>query len=189
MAVELLGTRISAFAVLGSIRDSTRRISELVDAVKSYSFMDQAPMQEVNVHDGLESTLTMLRHKLRNAELVREYAPALPRICAHGSELNQVWTNLIDNAIYAVGGKGRITVRTSAQGEFVKVEISDNGPGIPAEAQSHLFEPFFTTKGVGTGTGLGLIICHRIVTDRHSGKIGFETRPGETTFWVLLPIA
>jgi signal transduction histidine kinase len=150
--------------------------------------MDQSPMQEVDIHEGLESTLTMLGHKLKNVTLVRAYDRSTPRIMAYGSELNQVWTNLIDNAVHAVNGTGKICVGTFLEGDQVMVEIVDDGPGIPPEVQSHLFEPFFTTKPIGSGTGLGLIICNRIVADRHGGEIEFESRPGETRFKVRLPL-
>jgi signal transduction histidine kinase len=145
-------------------------------------------MQEVDVHDGIESTLTMLGHKLKNVTVKRAFDRSIPRIMAYGSELNQVWTNLIDNAIDAVQGTGKICVGTSREDDQVVVEIVDNGAGIPKEAQARMFEPFFTTKSVGKGTGLGLIISNRIVGDRHGGEIEFESRPGETRFKVRLPI-
>jgi len=150
--------------------------------------MDQSPVQEVDIHEGIESTLTMLGHKLKNVTLVRAFDRSLPRIPAYGSELNQVWTNLIDNAIAAVNGTGKICVGTSLEHDQVVVEIVDNGPGIPPETQARMFEPFFTTKSVGTGTGLGLVISNRIVGDRHGGEIEFESKPGETRFKVRLPI-
>jgi signal transduction histidine kinase len=150
--------------------------------------MDQSPMQEVDIHEGIESTLTMLGHKLKNVTLVRAFDRTLPRIMAYGSELNQVWTNLIDNAIHAVNGTGKICVGTCREGEQLVVEIVDFGAGIPPEVQSHMFEPFFTTKPVGSGTGLGLIISNRIVADRHGGEIEFESKPGKTCFKVRLPI-
>jgi signal transduction histidine kinase len=130
----------------------------------------------------------MLGHKLKNVTLVRAFDRSVPHIMAYGSELNQVWTNLIDNAIHAVKGAGKICVGTSREDDQLVVEIVDDGPGIPVEVQSHLFEPFFTTKGVGAGTGLGLVISNRIVGDRHGGEIEFESRPGETRFKVRLPI-
>ena len=146
-------------------------------------------MQEVDIHDGLESTLTMLGHKLKNVTLIRAYDRSAPRIMAYGSELNQVWTNLIDNAIDAVNGNGKICVGTCVEDNQLIVEIVDNGSGILPEVQSHMFETFFTTKSVGTGTGLGLIISNRIVADRHGGEIEFESRPGETRFKVRLRLA
>jgi len=150
--------------------------------------MDQSPMQEVDIHEGIESTLTMLGHKLKNVTVVRAFDRSLPRIMAYGSELNQVWTNLIDNAIHAVNGAGKICIGTSLEDNQIVVEVVDNGPGIPADIQPHLFEPFFTTKPVGTGTGLGLVISNRIVGDRHGGEIEFDSKPGETRFKVRLPL-
>ena len=186
-AIQWLAANLTTRDLLKSISHSTERISELVRAVKSYSFMDQAPWQEIDVHEGIENTLTILGHKLRNVTVSRDFDRTLPRLYAYGGELNQVWTNLIDNAIYAVGGTGRIDVRTRRDGEFFLVEIADNGSGIPAEARPHIFTvPFFTTKG-GSGTGLGLVISHRIVVERHHGKIDFSTGPDGTQFNVRLP--
>jgi signal transduction histidine kinase len=186
-AIRWLAANLTTRDLLKSISHSTERISELVRAVKSYSFMDQAPWQEIDVHEGIENTLIILGHKLRNVTVTRDFDRTLPRLCAYGGELNQVWTNLIDNAIYAVGGTGRIDVRTRRDGEFFLVEIADNGSGIPAEARPHIFAvPFFTTKG-GSGTGLGLVISHRIVVERHNGKIDFSTGPDGTQFNVRLP--
>jgi signal transduction histidine kinase len=188
-SVSWLEARLSLKLLLGEIDQSTGRIAELVKAVKSYSYMDQSPMQKVDVHEGIESTLTMLGHKLKNVTVVRAYDRAIPPIMAYGSELNQVWTNLIDNAIDAVSGKGKICVGTCLEHNQLVVEIVDNGPGIPPEVQAHLFEPFYTTKPVGSGTGLGLIISNRIVADRHGGEIEFESKPGETRFKVRLPVS
>jgi signal transduction histidine kinase len=188
-ALGWLEARLSLKSLISQVEQSTARISELVQAVKSYSYMDQSPMQEVDIHDGLESTLTMLGHKLKNVTLIRAYDRSAPRIMAYGSELNQVWTNLIDNAIHAVNGAGKICIGTCVEDDQLVVEIVDNGPGIPPEVQPHLFEPFFTTKPVGTGTGLGLIISNRIVADRHGGEIEFESHPGETRFKVRLRLA
>jgi signal transduction histidine kinase len=186
-AIHWLAANVTTRDLLKSITHSTERISELVRAVKSYSFMDQAPWQEIDVHEGIENTLIILGHKLRNVTVTRDFDRTLPRLCAYGGELNQVWTNLIDNAIYAVGGTGRIDIRTRRHGEFFLVEIADNGGGIPPEAQPHIFfVPFFTTKG-GSGTGLGLVISHRIVVERHQGKIDFSTGPHGTQFNVRLP--
>jgi signal transduction histidine kinase len=150
--------------------------------------MDESPMQEIDVHEGIENTLIMLGHKLKNVKVVRSFDRSAPRILAYGSELNQVWTNLIDNAIDAVDGSGRICVGTFVEDNQLVVEIVDNGRGIPPEIQSRMFEPFFTTKGVGSGTGLGLIISNRIVANRHGGEIEFESKPGETRFKVRLPL-
>ena len=178
--------------LLYEIKISTTRISELVSAVKSYSYMDQAPLQEVDIHNGLESTLTMLQHKLKESDItiIRHYDFNLPHINAIGNELNQVWTNLIDNAIDAIGKHGTITIRTKKEGNSqILVEVVDNGSkGIPKEAQSRIFEPFFTTKEPGKGTGLGLSISHRIITQTHKGDINFSSIPGQTSFQIRLPI-
>ncbi len=176
--------------LLREIEDGSVRISELVKAIKSYSHMDKAPLQEVDIREGLESTLTMLGHKLKKGDVTvgRNYAEQLPKVCAHGSELNQVWTNLLDNAIDAVNGEGRIEVRTERENGRILVEISDTGPGIPEKAQGKIFEPFFTTKDVGKGTGLGLDIVRRIVSEKHHGNIRFDTGPDGTTFQIRLPI-
>jgi signal transduction histidine kinase len=187
-ALGWLEARLSLKSLVGEIEQSTGRIAELVKAVKSYSYMDQSPMQEVDIHEGIESTLTMLGHKLKNVTLIRAFDRSVPRIMAYGSELNQVWTNLIDNAIAAVNGTGKICVGTSLEDNQLVVEIVDNGAGIPPAVQSRMFEPFFTTKSVGTGTGLGLVISNRIVGDRHGGEIEFESHPGETRFKVRLPL-
>jgi signal transduction histidine kinase len=187
-ALNWLEARLNVKLLLKLVDQSTRRVAELVKAVKSYTYMDQSPMQELDVHEGLESTLTMLGHKLKNVTLVRAYDHSVPRIMAHGGELNQVWTNLIDNAIDAVKGAGKICVGTFVEGNQLVVEIVDDGSGIPPEIQPRIFEPFFTTKSVGSGTGLGLIISNRIVADRHGGEIEFESHPGETRFKVRLPV-
>ena len=170
------------------VERSTGRIAELVNAVKAYSYEGQAPVQEVEIHEGLESTLAILSHKLKGITLIREYDRSLPRIPAYGTELNQVWTNLIDNAIDAVNGQGEIRIRTKRDDDHLLVEIHDNGAGIPEDVREHLFEPFFTTKGVGKGTGLGLIISYRIVADRHHGELEFESKPGHTVFLARLPM-
>ena len=183
-------TRIDG--LLYEIKTSTARISELVSAVKSYSYMDQAPLQDVDIHSGIESTLTMLQHRLKEADttIIREYDSNLPHINAIGNELNQVWTNLIDNAIDGIGKHGTITIRTKNEGNRqILVEVVDNGSqGIPKEVQSRIFEPFFTTKEPGKGTGLGLSISHRIITQTHKGDISFSSRPGQTRFQIRLPI-
>ena len=187
-ALGWLEARLNLKLLLNQVDQSTGRIAELVKAIKSYSYMDQSPMQEVDIHEGIENTLTILGHKLKNVTLVRAFDRSVPHIMAYGSELNQVWTNLIDNAIHAVNGTGKICVGTSLEDNQILVEIVDNGAGIPPEVQTHLFEPFFTTKAIGTGTGLGLVISNRIVADRHGGEIEFESRPGETRFKVRLPV-
>jgi signal transduction histidine kinase len=175
--------------LLEEIEHSTDRISTLVQAVKDYSYMDQAPLQEIDIHEGLESTLTILNHKLKQGVVVkREYDCDTPRISVYGSELNQVWTNLIDNAIDAMNGQGEICIRTVCENDFLLVEIADNGPGIPPEIQCHIFEPFFTTKGVGQGTGLGLHIAYRVIVGQHLGDISVFSQPGKTKFQVRLPM-
>ena len=174
------------------IKSSTTRISELISAVKSYSYMDQAPLQDVNIHDGIESTLTMLQHKLKKANItiIREYESSLPQVNAVGNELNQVWTNIIDNAIDSISNHGTILIRTKNESKgHILVEIVDSGSqGIPKDIQPRIFEPFFTTKELGKGTGLGLSISHRIIVDTHKGDIRFSSKPGETSFQVRLPI-
>ena len=175
--------------LVNTVDDTTGRISELVKAVKSYTYMDQAAQQEVDVHAGLESTLSILGHKLDTIEVERDYTSDLPKITANGGELNQVWTNLIDNAIDALGGSGKITLRTRRDGDQVVVEIADNGPGIPDDVVHRVFEPFFTTKPVGDGTGLGLDIVYRIVNRNHGGTITVTSVPGNTCFRVALPIS
>jgi signal transduction histidine kinase len=150
--------------------------------------MDQAPKQEIDIHPGIENTLIMLRHRLKEGvTVVREYDRQLPKINVHGSELNQVWTNLIGNAIDAVKGKGKLKIRTSRDTTHIVVEIIDDGPGIPPDIRTRIFEPFFTTKPIGEGTGLGLDVSRRIIKN-HSGNISFESRPGETRFIVKLPL-
>jgi len=179
----------SSYRLLDEVQSSAERISDIVKAVKTYTFLDQAPIQQIDIHEGLENTLIILRHKLKTGVNVkREYDPNLPHIEAYGSELNQVWTNIIDNAIDAMNGQGEITLRTYARNENVIVELSDNGPGIPPDVQQRIFEPFFTTKGPGTGTGLGLHIVYNIVVDKHHGQITVTSKPGETCFQVTLPI-
>jgi signal transduction histidine kinase len=184
-----LASACLAYALLDEVGQGAERISEIVKAVKSYSRLDQAPVQLVDVHEGLDNTLVILRHKLKEGvTVVREYAPDLPRIEAYASELNQVWTNLIDNAVDAMNGKGEIRIRTYAEGERVIVEITDNGPGIAPENQARIFDLFFTTKPVGEGTGIGLHITYNIIVQHHRGQIEVESEPGHTTFRVSLPI-
>ena len=186
-ALAWLGGTLDAAALLDEIEQSAGRISDLVGAVKSYTYMDQAIVQEVDIHEGLETTLTVMRHKLRDIALARDYDPDLPVIQARGSELNQVWTNLIDNAIDALEGQGQIRLITRREATFVMVEVADSGPGIPPDVLPHLFEPFFTTKEVGVGTGLGLDISYRII-QQHQGTIEAQSQPGNTRFIVRLPI-
>jgi signal transduction histidine kinase len=170
------------------IHQGARRIADIIKALKSYVYLDQAPRQKIDLHEGLENTLVILRHKLKQGiEIVREYDQAIPPLSAYGSELNQVWTNIIDNAIDALDGKGQILLRTRMQDSQVIVEIEDNGPGIPPEVQPKLFYPFFTTKPVGKGTGLGLNISYQIV-QKHGGDIRVFSHPGQTRFEIRLPL-
>ena len=188
-AVRWLAIALEVESLVGEIRSSAGRISELVGAMKDYSHLDKAPFERVDVHDGLESTLVILSHKLKEGvTVVRDYDRSLPAVCARGGELNQVWTNIIHNAVDAMGGRGTLTIRTARDHDRVLVEIRDTGPGIPPELQRRIFEPFFTTKDVGHGTGLGLDISHRIVVRRHHGDIRVESKPGDTRFSVWLPI-
>lgn len=187
-AVHWLAARLNLKLLLKQIETSSSRVSELVKAVKAYTHVDKGAKQEIDIHEGIDNTLAILGHKLKSVEVRRAYDRTLPRIIAYGGELNQVWTNLIDNAIDAVEAKGKICIGTSLDNDYVLVEIVDNGVGIPKEIQRHMFEPFFTTKGIGSGTGLGLVISHRIVADRHGGEIEFESQPGETRFKVRLPL-
>ena len=184
--------RIASLLTIAKLIDeidiSTRRISYLVQAIKEYSYMDQAAMKEVDLHQGLENTLTILNHKLKGGvTVIREYDESLPRICAYGGELNQIWTNLMANAIESMRGKGELRVRTARELDRVLVEIGDDGPGIRPEVLPHIFEPFFTTKGVGEGTGLGLDTVCRIIRNHH-GEIRVSSHPGDTRFQVLLPL-
>jgi signal transduction histidine kinase len=177
----------AVYALLDEVGKSAERISEIVKSVKAYSYLDQAPVQEVDVHEGLENTLVILRHKLKQGvSVTRDYARDLPRIEAYASELNQVWTNIVDNAIDAMNGQGELALRTYAKDDSVVVEITDNGPGIPPKIQSRIFEPFFTTKPPGVGTGLGLNISYNIV-QKHLGQIKVTSQPGATRFQVILP--
>jgi signal transduction histidine kinase len=190
-----LGPELTRFATLlemeriaGELEQSTARISDLIKAIKEYSYMDQAPLQEVDIKHSLETTLMIMHHKLkRGISVTREYAPDLPKVLAYGSELNQVWTNLIDNAADAMKDNGKLFVRAVRENEYVLVEIADNGPGIPPEIQSRIFDPFFTTRGVGEGTGLGLDLVHRIV-QKMRGFVTFKSVPGDTRFHVRVPI-
>jgi signal transduction histidine kinase len=188
IAIQWLGTSSMIVTQLYEIQNTTERISQIVRAMKSYTYLDQAPLLEVDVHEGLENTLVIMEHKLKQGVTIkREYSPDLPRIEAYASELNQVWTNIIDNAVDAMNGKGEITLRTYEEENNVIVEIMDNGPGISEDIQSRIFEPFFTTKPPGEGTGLGLHISHDIVVNRHHGLLNVESKPGETKFKIVLP--
>lgn len=181
--------QLAAAKLAAEIKTATTRISELVGAIKEYSYMDQAKVQELDVHKGLDNTLLILKYKLKKKDITvtRDYAESLPLIKAYGSELNQVWTNLIVNAVDAMSIGGKLKVRTKREPTDILVEIRDNGAGIPADARSRIFEPFFTTKAVGEGTGLGLDTVARIVR-KHRGNVRFESKPGDTCFQVRLPL-
>jgi signal transduction histidine kinase len=188
-ALVRISTSVEIAGLLNELESSTSRISDLVKAIKEYTFMDQSPVQNVDIVKTLENTLTILNHKLKKGVSVqRDYQKVPLLVNSFGSELSQVWTNIIDNAIDAMGGKGELRVRTYRQDECVVVEIGDNGPGIPPEVEPRIFEPFFTTKGVGEGTGLGLDTVQRIVK-KHRGSIQVHSKPGDTRFQVWLPLA
>ncbi|MFN2136314.1 MAG: sensor histidine kinase [Candidatus Promineifilaceae bacterium] len=188
--VAWLDSTYAIYTLLEEIGEGAGRISELVKALKSYSYLDQAPIQTINVHEGLDSTLVILRSKLKGTMTVeRQYDPDMPHIEAYGSELNQVWTNLIDNAIDAAGEDGKLFIRTSHDDRWVTVEIGDNGEGIPEPVLPHIFDPFFTTKEPGKGTGMGLNISHNIIVQQHKGRLEVESEPGNTVFTVRLPRA
>jgi len=185
--LEWVAATLSSTGLLEEVKESTRRISDLVSAVKSYAQLDRAAMQQTDLAEGLESTLVMLAHRIpADVTIVRDYGADVPRIEALAAELNQVWTNLIDNALYAMDGRGTLSVSTRIDNGEVVVEIGDTGAGMSPETQEHAFDPFYTTKGVGEGTGLGLDISRRIV-DRHKGDISVQSRPGETVLRVRLP--
>src|SRR5918995_1431924 len=189
-ALGYLQAALDVAELVDEVEGSARRISGIVQAMEGYSYMDRAPVQSVDVNGSLDDTLVVLGYKLDGVEVERDYDPDVPRITAYGGELNQVWTNLVDNAIDAVsgaGGAGRIRLRTSCERDLVLVEVSDDGPGIPQENRERIFEPFFTTKGVGGGTGLGLDVSYRIVVGRHGGGNPRLSRPRGTRFLVRLP--
>jgi signal transduction histidine kinase len=190
-ALEWVAASLTAKTLVAELHESTARISELVAAIKDYTHMDRAAVEDVDVHDGLDSTILMLKYRIKHepVTLERNYDRSLPRVTVHGSELNQVWTNLLTNALDALEGrKGKIAITTRRLGHDVVVEIADDGPGIPDDLQSRIFEPFFTTKQVGEGTGLGLDIARRIVLG-HRGMISVRSRPGSTVFSVSIPAA
>ena len=189
VVLRWLAANSSVYDLLEEVGKSAEAMSEIVKAVKTYSYLDQAPIQEVDVRESLENTLVLLRPKIKaGVSIKRDYADDVPRIEAYGSELNQVWTNIIDNAIDAMEAQGELALRTRARDSEVMVEIVDNGAGIPSELQPRIFEPFFTTKAPGVGTGLGLHIAYNIVVHKHQGQIKVESRPGETRFQVMLPV-
>ena len=175
--------------LMAEIGQGMGRITEIVKALKSYTYLDQAPIQLIDIHEGLENTLVILRSKLgEGIQVHRDYAKELPQINAFGSEVNQVWTNIIDNAIYAMDGQGELFLKTYQEDSWVVVEIKDTGSGIPQDIQSKIFDPFFTTKPPGDGAGLGLNISHNIIVQKHKGKLTVDSRPGETCFTVMLPV-
>jgi signal transduction histidine kinase len=187
-ALARIVSQVLAKKLTKEIESSTGRISELVRAIKEYSYMDQAPLQEIDLHQGIENTLVMLKYKLKHGITVeRNFGPDVPRVCAYGGELNQVWTNLIDNAADAMKNGGKLKIRTSLDENCVVIEITDTGIGIPEEIQNKIFEPFFTTKKMGEGTGLGLDTVWRIV-QKHHGNIRVESKPGNTLFQIRLPL-
>jgi signal transduction histidine kinase len=189
-ALRWVAASLTARTLAAELKESTERMSALVGAVKRYAYMGRGELVEADVHEGLETTLAVLGHKLKHTSIavVRDYDRALPALTVHGSELNQVWTNLLDNAIDALGDSGTITLTTRRDGPCIRVDIADDGPGIPVEHRRRVFEPFFTTKEVGSGTGLGLDTARRIVEERHTGTLSFETGADGTTFHTWLPL-
>jgi signal transduction histidine kinase len=189
-AIAWIAASLTTRGLAAEIAESTERMSKLVKAIKAYAFMDRGELVETDVHEGLETTLMVLGHKLKHTaiEVRRDYDRSLPKITLRGSELNQVWTNLLANAIEALGDNGTIEIVTERDGACARVDIIDDGPGIPENIRGHVFDPFFTTKDVGEGTGLGLDTARRIVTERLSGSIDFESVPGRTVFHVWLPL-
>jgi signal transduction histidine kinase len=189
-ALRAVAATLTARGLVSELRESTERMSDLVAAVKAYAYMDRGGAVQADVHEGIETTLAVLAHKLKHKqiEIQRDYDRSLPPLTVYGSELNQVWTNLLDNAIDAVGDSGTITLRTTRDGDCILVDITDTGPGISPDIRSRVFEPFFTTKDVGQGTGLGLDTARRIVQERHGGSMTFDTGEAGTTFHVWLPL-
>ncbi len=188
-ALVWLEATLTMNGLVNEVEQSTSRISDLVGAIKNYSYMDRAAVQEIDLHEGLDDTLKILHHKIKyGVKVSKEYSAKIPKISAYGSELNQVWTNLIDNAIDGMDGKGELTIRTGLENNCVLIEIIDNGAGIPPQIQSRIFEPFFTSKEVGKGSGLGLDISRRIIVQKHQGNLRFESQPGKTNFQVRIPL-
>ena len=189
VVVDYFGSKFTAYTLLEEIGLGAKRVAEIVKALKGYSYMDQAPLQAVDVREGLNDTLVMLSSKLRDGiEVALDFDEDLPPIQGYGSELNQVWTNLIDNAVGAMGGRGELDLRAYQDETWVVVEVGDTGPGMPAEVREKVFDPFYTTKAPGEGTGLGLNISHGIVVEKHRGQISVDSKPGATRFTVKLPI-
>ncbi len=190
-AIRWLAYTVETESLLREITDATTRISALVGAAKQYSQLDRAPHRWIDLHEGLDATLTMFGRKLgegTGVEIVKDYDRSLPAVPAYPAELNQVWTNLIDNALDAMDGTGTLTVRTALDGDCAVVEVRDTGPGIPPDVRRRIFDPFFTTKPVGRGTGLGLDVSYRVVVNRHHGDLQVESEPGDTRFRVRLPL-
>ena len=188
--LQWIAASLSARQLAADLAASTDRMSTLVKAIKTYAYMDRGELVEIDVREGLETTLTILGHKLKHTkiQITRDYDPDLPRLTVHGAELNQVWTNLLDNAIDALGESGTITITTRLDGGCAEVDIADDGPGVPKEIRDRVFDPFFTTKDVGHGTGLGLDTARRILVERHGGSLTLESRPGRTLFRARLPL-
>jgi signal transduction histidine kinase len=188
-ALRWVAATLQVQELASQLQEATRRMSELVKAIKAYTYMDQGDLVEIDVHEGLETTITLLNHKLKHTHIkvVRDYDRDLPKLIGRGAALNQVWTNLLDNAIAALGDQGTISITTRHAANCAKIDISDDGPGIPEAIRKKVFDPFFTTKEVGQGTGLGLDTARRIV-DRHQGSISVDSEPGRTTFHVSLPV-
>jgi signal transduction histidine kinase len=188
-ALGWVAATLTARGLAAELQESTARMSRLVGAVKTYAYMDRGGLVEVDLHEGIETTLVILGHKLKRTaiEVVRDYDRSLPKLTVRGSELNQVWTNLIHNAIQALGDRGTITIATRRNATCALVDVSDDGPGIPPEIRDRVFDSFFTTKDAGQGTGLGLATAQRIVVERHAGSLTVDSEPGRTTFHVSLP--
>lgn len=187
-SLEWLAASAGAASCVCTVSRSAARVSNLVDAMRGYAYLDQSPVQELDLNAALESTLRILGYKTRGLEIVRDYDPTLPPVTGYGAELGSVWTTLIENALQALGGQGRLELRTRQEHERVLVEVTDTGPGIPPEIQSRVFDPFFTTRAVGEGRGLGLSLAYQTVVERHRGDLQFISRPGETRFQVRLPL-
>ena len=189
-ALNWIAASLTARELAAELAESTERMNGLVKAVKQYAYMDRGELVEIDVREGLDTTVTILGHKLKHTEIevVRNYDTAVPRVLGNGAELNQVWTNLIDNAIDALGERGTITLTTRRDGSCLEVDVADDGPGIPPEITEHIFDPFFTTKEVGSGTGLGLDTARRIIVDRHHGSLQVTSTPGDTVFRVRIPL-
>ena len=190
MALRWIWASVSARQLAAELAESTEQMGKLVKAIKSYAYMDRGEVVQVDLHEGLETTLTIMAHKLKKTEIQvhRDYDRSLPSVTVHGAELNQVWTNLLANAIEVLGDSGTITITTRADGSCAEVDITDDGPGIPEAIHGRIFDPFFTTKEVGRGTGLGLDTARRIVVDRHHGSLTVDSQPGRTMFRVRMPL-